>query len=118
MLNDCIVSMVLLTMLKVMTFSNEIYDRYISVTAWVFESRELSGETHLAGLVFFYQNFVYTKWAGTRWEAQYKGMRCRWGEVLDPLHNIIGNVDTRLLGVVTDNQPHFDAAHSDAERYV
>lgn len=35
-------------------------------------------------------------------------MRRCWGEVLDSVDDVVGDVDTGLLGVVTDNEPHRD----------
>lgn len=65
--------------------------------------------THLASLILLNQNLVNAERARASGEAEYKGMRSCWGEVVDPIDDVVGDVDTGLIGVVTDNEPHLDS---------
>lgn len=57
----------------------------------------------LASLVSFHQDLVDAHRARTGWEPQHKGMLLCGMEVLDPLDNVVGDVGTGLVGVVTDD---------------
>lgn len=65
-------------------------------------------DTYLASLVLFYQNLIDTKRARACRQSQNKWMGGRGVKVLDPLDDVVGNVGTSLLVVVTDDEPHLD----------
>jgi hypothetical protein len=92
------------TMLKVTTFSKEIWNKSVSIHGPALGL----ATTYLAGLVLFDKNPVYSERARARRETQHEWMRwCRL-EVINSLDDVVRYIRACGLGIIPNNKPHPD----------
>lgn len=93
-------------MLKVTTFSNEIYGMSVSRLPGILCSEQMPA--HLSSFVLLHQVFVDDEGTGARGQAEDERMCWCWVEMLDPIDDVAGYVSTGRFGVVADDEPHID----------
>ena len=91
-------------MLKVTTFSKEIYVYYgqiLGFGAWF-----RGGRAYLAGLVLLYENSIHAEGTGACGQTEYEWMCGRGSKVLYAVDDVVSNVGARSIGRVPDDEPH------------
>lgn len=118
------------SMLKVTTFSNEIWQRVSGLhlgrmrramgSDWADGAgrrKHTRDRTHLAGLVLFDKGLVDAEGRGAGGQTEDKGVGGRGLVGVDAVHDVVGYIAAGGLGIVADNQSHDDVVCVGAVRW-
>ena len=63
-------------------------------------------ETYLAGLELLGEDFIDADRAGAGRETEDKGVRGGGSETADSLYDVLGHIQARRIGIISDDEPH------------